>query len=185
MTDGELRGVVSLAAPRLSRGELNNARGKVGENFARSFFERLDFEKMFEVSFLGADWPTFDLLVEARVHKGPRPFAFVSVRATTREPLAGGNLRVGLSQDELERLNRHPAPTYLVGVDARDEPPVGYIASINDGRAALPSLPTTHPLDKAAAEALWDELVLFWGHRPASLPRGGRFRLPAHAEDTP
>ena len=186
MTDADFPAdTLPLMPPELPRGELNNARGKVGENFARSFFERLDFEKMFEVSFLGETWPTFDFLLEARVGEGPRPFAFLSVRATTQEPQAGGNLKVGLSAAEVARLNRHPAPTYLVGVDARGEPLVGFIASINDELDELSSLPPAYELNKSAAEALWDELVLFWRDRSASLPRGSRFRLPVNIEEDP
>ena len=161
----------------LSQGKERGASGKQGENYVPFFLERLDFEKRFEVKFLGDTWPLFDFLLEAHVPYGPRPFAFLSVRSTKQPRQKSGNLEVGLSLDELRRMNAHPAPTYLIGVDVSTFPPEAFVASVNADIAKLPSLPVQHPLDKDAAAALWDEVVEFWYDRPASMPVASRFAL--------
>ncbi len=55
----------------------------------------------------------------------------------------------------------YPAPTYIIGVDERQE--TGYIvAAVSHRIARLPSLPTTHPLNETILQALYDEVLEYW-----------------------
>lgn len=83
---------------------------------------------------------------------------------------AGGRLKVQVPLDELQRLASYPAPTYIIGIDARAE--TGYIVSANDAPTrSLASLPTTFPLDCQHLALLWQEVTTFWQQRPMQLHR--------------
>ena len=146
MSDGDEE-LPPTADPVVSPGEARQAIGNHGEDYVRQAFSRLDLGKKFEVLHLGTSWPLFDFLIEARVTSGPRPFAFLSVRTTAQPRLASGNLRVHRAVEELRRMNDHPAPTCLVGVDAADYPSRGFLASANGELAGLRSLPAAFPLE--------------------------------------
>jgi hypothetical protein len=126
----------------------------------------------FRPYFLGDKFATIDYLVEL-VDAGPgTPFFFVQVKTTTQgytRPKAGRKrLRVQVVPDDMQRLVLYPAPTYVVGIDERDE--IGYIVSANhDGPVRIASLPTTFPLDCHNMARLWDEVKQFWEQRDMRL----------------
>lgn len=125
----------------------------------------------FRPRFLGEKARTVDFLVEL-IGAGERtPYFFVQVK-TTREGYTrrGGppRLKVKLSRREVRRLALYPAPTYLVGIDERQER--GYILAIREGMTdPIPSLPTSFPLDVPNMRILWEEVRRFWQGRDMAM----------------
>ena len=152
--------------------------GRRGEfAFEGAMFRAIGGQTLFEQRFLGEKWPLFDFLIEVRGDAPFRPFAFVSVRATGRGRTAAGRLRVGWTRREIEALQAHPAPTYLVGVDLRPDPAETFILSANgEHRTGLSRISTGFPLSVRNLVALADELRVFWADRPAAFD--SRFRVP-------
>lgn len=110
---------------------------------------------------LGEKWPSADFFVELVGLTGPRMFFFVSVKSTRRGVDGMGRLRVGVSAEDLRRLHRYPAPTYIAGVDEKSERT--YLVSANDEKKGrLSSMSTAFPLDFANRELLREEVRAFW-----------------------
>ena len=73
-------------------------------------------------------------------------------------------LQIEVKKRDIDRMIAYPGPTYLVGIDERNER--GYIASIErplDGD--LHGLPMTFPIDCESLEILWNEVDAYWKHR--------------------
>lgn len=119
----------------------------------------------FRPRFLGAKAQTLDFLVEL-VGTGERTLFFFAQVKATRRPLTRKDrrLRVEIAADEVRRAAQVPAPTYLIGVDEQAEE--AYIVPILDGMTrALPSIPTTFPLDCTNLPRLYAEVEQFWSSR--------------------
>ena len=102
-----------------------NAIGGRGENIA---YVRLTEEHRLNLYFLGEKAKTIDFLVEIRNPLTPY-FAFLQVKTTdTPEYTRDGNLKVGITTDDLMLLLEKPLPTYFVGVDEDKE--TVYVAPI-------------------------------------------------------
>lgn len=83
----------------------------------------------FRPRFLGDKFPTFDYLVE--VVDRPAFCFFVQVKATTLGYTTHDRrLRVQVTQDDIDRMVACPAPTYVVGIDVKEEK-TGYLLSVN------------------------------------------------------
>ena len=79
-------------------------------------------------------------------------------------------LRVGVSQDDIDRMLVYPGPTYVVGVDCQTER--AYIASVNGpSMGRIRGLPATYPLDAMNMPALWQEVERYWKRRDMTLSR--------------
>ncbi len=148
------------------------AQDDIGNRGEAIFYVRItDFcgrkRPFFRPRFLGEKAQTLDYLVEL-VGAGERtPFFFVQVK-TTREGYTRGNqpprLKVSIPRRDVRRLSLYPAPTYLVGIDERQE--VGYIlAVLEEMKSSIPSLPTTFPLTSANLRLLREEVRQFWDGR--------------------
>ncbi len=73
-----------------------------------------------------------------------------------------------MSRREVRCLALYPAPTYLVGIDKRQEE--GYIVAILEGMTdSIPSLPTNFPLDAPNMRILWEEVRQFWQGRDMAI----------------
>ena len=73
-----------------------------------------------------------------------------------------------MSRREVRRLALYPAPTYLVGIDERQEE--GYILAILEGMTdPIPSLPTNFSLDEPNMRILWEEVRRFWQGRDMAM----------------
>lgn len=151
-------------------------RDDVGNRGEAIFYVRItDFcgrnEPYFRPRFLGEKAQTLDYLIEL-VGAGKRtPFFFVQVK-TTREGYTRRNrpprLKVKLSRRNVRRLALYPTPTYVVGIDERQE--VGYILAMLEGRTApFASLPTNFALDGANLRLLWEEVRQFWKGRDMAM----------------
>jgi hypothetical protein len=93
------------------------------------------------------------------------PFFFVQVK-TTRQGYTQRNhrLKIQVVSEDIQRLIAYPAPTYVVGIDERNE--TGYISAILERHARrIASLSTAFPLDQAALDRLWQEVYTFWSNR--------------------
>lgn len=119
----------------------------------------------FRPRFLGEKAQTLDFMVEL-VDTGDRTLFFFAQVKATRRPLTRKDkrLRVEMPADEVRRAAQVPAPTYLIGVDEQAEE--AYIMPILDGMTrALPSIPTTFPLDCTNLPRLYTEVEQFWAGR--------------------
>jgi hypothetical protein len=148
------------------------ARDDIGSRGEAIFCVRItDFcgrkQPFFRPRFLGEKARTLDYLIEL-VGAGERtPFFFVQVKTTREGYRKRGRpprLKVGVSRRDVRRLSLYPAPTYVVGIDERQE--VGYILAILGGmRSPIPSLPTNFPLHGPNLRLLWEEVRQFWEGR--------------------
>src|SRR5262245_42448538 len=124
----------------------------------------------FQPHFLGEKAEALDFFVEL-VDAGPRtPYFFVQVRTTrlgyTRR--APRRLKVAVAERDVRRLAGYPGPVYLVGIDEVQE--CGFLLAVLSGSSrAVPSLPTTFPLDCANLRVLYDEVKQFWAGCPVAL----------------
>ena len=117
---------------------------------------------IFRPQFLGDKWPSVDFIVELVGATLIVPYCFVQVK-TTREGYTKilNRLKVKVSQEKVCSLAAYPAPTYIVGIDERQEK--GYLVSANgENQSSLSSLSTTFPINKHNREILWHEVNSFW-----------------------
>lgn len=126
----------------------------------------------FRPYFLGEKFPALDYLVELVGASDVTSFFFVQVRATTLGYTKGKEgsrrLKIRVDRGDMQRLIRYPTPTYIVGIDERDER--GYLLSVqHDSPAQIASLPTTFLLDCQTLALLWDEVSAFWMQRDMRL----------------
>lgn len=124
----------------------------------------LNQEPLFRPYHLGEKFPTLDFLVElVGLPAGTVAYFFAQVKATnqglTKNPPV--RLRIGVSQDDIDRMLIYPGPTYVVGVDSQTER--AYIASVNGtAMKRIQGLPAAHPLDAANMRTLWQEVEGYW-----------------------
>jgi hypothetical protein len=121
----------------------------------------------FRPHFLGEKFAALDYLVELIDAGEGTPFFFVQVKTTRRGQTRGTSapcLNVRVSARDLRRMILYPAPTYVVGIDEREEE--GYILAVHgDMRGQLSALPMNHPLDCNNLQMLWEEVREFWDQR--------------------
>jgi hypothetical protein len=134
-------------------------------------------EPYFRPHFLGEKFPTLDYLVELVGLTGRMAFFFVQVKTTrrglTRKPPA--RLKIKVEQADVDRMVVYPAPTYVVGIDERNEQ--AYIASVNRAtHQAMSSLSTVHPMNASNLQLLWKEVEHFWRRKDMVL-KTSRFEI--------
>ena len=83
-------------------------------------------------------------------------------------------LRVQVVQDDIDRMVACPAPAYVVGMDVTTMA-CGFLLSVNEPRAQVPSLTTKFRIDGALLGQLRDEVIAFWSSRNMVLI-GSQFR---------
>ena len=126
----------------------------------------------FSPQFLGDKFAALDFLVEVIGAGESTPFFFVQVK-TTRQAYhidreGHRRLQVQVSRKDLRRMKRYPAPTYVIGIDEKQER--GFIISANDDAPdTLSSLPTIHELNCETLEELSQEVAAYWQGRDMSL----------------
>jgi hypothetical protein len=126
----------------------------------------------FRPHFLGEKFAALDYLVELVDAEAMTPYFFVQVKTTTLGYTQGKpgqrRLKVQVSAENVRRLIHYPAPTYIVGIDEREEK--GYIVSGNQRtHLRVSSLSTQFPLDCMNLERLWNEVRDFWQQRDMKL----------------
>jgi hypothetical protein len=115
----------------------------------------------FEPHFLGDKFPTIDFLVELVGDPNGRPFFLAQVKSTRRGYTNERKLRISTSKRDLRRLASFPLPTYLIGIDERNQ--MGYILAADSAfRRGISSMETTYPLQVENLQRLWDEVHTYW-----------------------
>ncbi|AFY52778.1 hypothetical protein Riv7116_0170 [Rivularia sp. PCC 7116] len=116
---------------------------------------------IFNVRFLD-DLPHVDCIVELIGQKDFLPFCYVQLKSTkTGYTKKDKRLKVKFPQESITGLSSYPAPTYIVGIDEKDE--TGYIVSANgDDLSSFASIPTDFPINKPNRGNLWNEVNDFW-----------------------
>ncbi len=111
--------------------------------------------------FLGDKCPLFDALVEL-VGAGDRtPFFFAQVKATREGYNRKGRLKVEVAKSDVLRMVLYPAPTYVVGIDERQER--AFLVAVHAGmNRKISSLNSAHPLNRTTLKQLWDEVKDYW-----------------------
>jgi Domain of unknown function (DUF4365) len=132
-----------------------------------------DQEPLFRPYHLGEKFPTLDFLVElVGLPAGRVAYFFAQVKATTqgltKKPPV--RLRIGVSQEDIDRMLIYPGPTYVVGIDSQTER--AYIASVNGtAMRRIQGLPVMYPLDAVNMQTLWQEVEAYWRGRDMILRR--------------
>ena len=134
--------------------------GKRGESIA---FVRLtevckdDDLPFFLPHFLGDKAPLFDAFVGIG-RCGKRDADFLSQVKSTRDGYdRKGRLNVRVSREDVIAMTRFPAPTYLIGIDERDER--AYVTAVfGTMDTTISSMSVAHPLNCETLKALWDEV---------------------------
>jgi hypothetical protein len=146
----------------------NNERNRIGkraENIFSVLIGKYVTNKnchLLNPEFLGDKYPSVDFIVDLEQYDKSKAFFFVSVRATRNGYTQAENkLKVQFPKDDLDELKKMPVPTYLVGIDEKDEK--GYILSVNGLiEQNVSSLSTQHPIDEQNIEFLWSEVKDYW-----------------------
>ena len=154
---------------------MRNALGPRGEAIFYTLMTEFHSDEgpIFRPQFLGDKWPSVDYLVELEGVEGLVPFFFVQVKTTRRGYTPRDRrLKVSVDGDDMRRLAAFPAPTYIAGIDEREE--AGFLLSANgehlDSLAGIPSL---FPINHGTRMRLWQEVLTYWMSRgPVSFSSG-------------
>jgi hypothetical protein len=118
----------------------------------------------FRPEFLGDKCPTLDYYVELVGAGTPVPFFFVQVKGSRSGCVRGQGpprLKVRIPPEDVRRMDSHPAPIYVLGVDEVNEE--AYILAVEGGMdRAISWIPTTHLLDETNRRLLWEEVQGYW-----------------------
>jgi hypothetical protein len=146
---------------------MRNALGPRGEAIFYTLMTEFhsDAGPIFRPQFLGEKWPSVDYLVELAGVDDVVPYFFVQVKTTrlgyTRRDR---RLRVAVSDRDMRRLAAFPAPTYIAGIDEREE--VGFLLSGNgEHLESLFSIPSSFAITHETRARLWEEVLAYWRRR--------------------
>ena len=128
-------------------------------------------EALFRAFFLGEKKPTLDFMLELVGLTNRSAYCFVQVKTTAKGlKLRSKTLKVGIKKRDVDRMVCYPGPTYIVGIDERNEN--AYIVSANEPVTKdLPSIPISYPLDCANLATLWKEVDDYWTSRDMILKK--------------
>ena len=142
--------------------------GDLGENLLMVFLSRKTAQgHLFSPTLIGDKWPTIDLYAEVIGNYNSKMFCFFQVKTTDQGyTVQDKKLKIQVKLQDLVRLSKYNAPTYLIGIDHNETEPFkskGYIATIRGPQTnRLSSLPTTYELTEANLVLLRDEVVSYW-----------------------
>lgn len=147
----------------------------IGDRGESIFNTRITEHEMFNVYFLSAKAPIVDFLIE--IADEATPFqCLVQVKSTSQGYLKrNGKLRAKVPVDKMQKLINRPLPTYVAGVDLKNEK-VYICPAFNDANAYTSSIPITHILDKQNTVAtqqtldmLKQDIIEYWNKAKANL----------------
>ena len=147
----------------------------IGDRGESIFITRITEHEMFNVYFLSAKAPIVDFLIE--IADEATPFqCLVQVKSTSQGYLKrNGKLRAKVPADKMQKLINRPLPTYVAGVDLKNER-VYICPAFNDANAYTSSIPITHILDKQNAVAtqqtldmLKQDIIEYWNNANMNL----------------
>ena len=111
--------------------------------------------------FLGEKTPLFDALVQLVEAGDVTPIFFAQVKSTREGYNESGRLKVHVRKEDVEAMVKYPAPTYVIGIDEREEK--AFIVSVfGTMDKTISSLSTAHPLNCTTLQILWDEVKDYW-----------------------
>lgn len=147
----------------------------IGDRGESIFNTRITEHEMFNVYFLSAKAPIVDFLIE--IADEATPFqCLVQVKSTSQGYLKrNGKLRAKVSVDKMQKLINRPLPTYVAGVELKNEK-VYICPAFDDANAYTSSIPITHILDKQNTVAtqqtldmLKQDIIEYWNKAKANL----------------
>lgn len=147
----------------------------IGDRGESIFNTRITEHEMFNVYFLSAKAPIVDFLIE--IADEATPFqCLVQVKSTSQGYLKrNGKLRAKVPVDKMQKLINRPLPTYVAGVDLKNER-VYICPAFNDANVYTSSIPITHILDKQNAVAtqqtlnmLKQDIIEYWNNANVNL----------------
>jgi hypothetical protein len=117
---------------------------------------------IFNIRFLDDYLPHVDCVVELIGQKDYLPFCYVQLKSTKMGYTKKDNrLKVKLAKESIDGLSLYPAPTYIVGIDEKEE--TGYLVSANgQDLGSMASIPTDFPINISNRGTLWNEVNDFW-----------------------
>ncbi len=117
---------------------------------------------IFNIRFLDDYLPHVDCVVELIGQKDYLPFCYVQLKSTkTGYTKKDNRLKVKLSKESVDGLSLYPAPTYIVGIDEKEE--TGYLVSANgEDLGSMTSISTDFPINISNRGTLWNEVNDFW-----------------------
>ena len=143
----------------------NNALGERGESI---FKTRITKENLLSIYFLGEKAPIVDFLLEINDKDTPYPF-MVQVKSTTTGYNKEGKLKVRVTIEKYKALFERPLPTYIAGVDIKNE--TVYICSAFSDKKNLKSMDTKYRLKfsspirtKRVLELLKQDVIDYWNN---------------------
>lgn len=142
--------------------------GEISELLASIFLSRkTDQGYLFKTVLIGGKYPSIDLYAEILGDNSPKNYCFFQVKSTIQGYTKRDNrLLVQITKDKLNRLSNFNAPTYLIGIDYKEDDPfssIAYIAAIRgEYTRGLPSMPTHHVLNEENLIQLKNEIEAFW-----------------------
>ncbi|MEM7556720.1 MAG: DUF4365 domain-containing protein [Cyanobacteria bacterium P01_A01_bin.84] len=138
------------------------------EDKSREIFIKLmsephsDSGAIFKPRYLEDKLPYVDYIVELVGAPGTVPYFFVQFKSTklgyTKKDK---RLRVKFPQENVRGLAAYSAPTYIVGIDEKEE--TGYLISVEgEELSAIASIPSLFPINMQNRGNLWNEVNDFW-----------------------
>lgn len=131
---------------------------------------------LFEPAFLGDKWPALDFYVELRTMGGSGLFFFGQAKSTASVLSKRARvLPISTDRDDINRLRRIPAPTYILGVHEPSKRV--FIRAVHSAtpNKAITSIPLTNELTSANLQVLHDEVVTHWAAVSKSKPSTSAF----------
>lgn len=130
------------------------------------FMTRITEFDLIEGFFLGDKSPIVDFYMD--IIEGDESYQFlVQVKSTTLGYDSCGNLRVSVPEKKYKKLQKKKLPTYVAGVDVKNE--VVYICSAFQEDKTISSMPVKHSLKKSrpirtkkTIELLRKDVIRFW-----------------------
>ena len=141
--------------------------GKRGENiFAQIITRWCGGEDWFEEERLGGKTEVVDFLVNLLDPADGRPQFYVQIKSTSKGYSGAGTserLKVNVSLEDILEMKKFSIPAYIVGIDIHAEK--AFIVGVGPLTNAMNGLPTSHPLDCASFETLWDEVQAIYSNQ--------------------
>jgi Ni,Fe-hydrogenase I large subunit len=118
---------------------------------------------LFRPGFLGDKWPALDFYVELTSSIGSGMYFFGQAKATTGKLTKRSKvLKISSDLDDVERLRKIPAPTYIFGIHEPSKRVFARCVHASTPSKAITSIPLANELTLAKLQTLHDEIVSHW-----------------------
>jgi len=144
--------------------------GDLSEYLATVFLSRKTNQGyLFRTVLIAGKWPSIDIYAEIIGNNSPKNYCFIQVKSTIQGYTVRNNkLKVRISKDKLNKLADFNGPSYLIGIDYKENDPfksIAYISAIRGNYTnGLSSMPTNNILDENNLISLHNEVETFWNN---------------------